>query len=91
MRTRIAYTASDALDSAQSPLVFASSIALVVLSSAAEIGGGEGLLRHVDSWLVGGVDCRVMYVRRRRSVVTVVVRFVVMLSIVEKCLCLGVR
>jgi hypothetical protein len=32
-------------NSAEMPFVLASSVALVVLSSAAEIGGGEGLLR----------------------------------------------
>ena len=37
--------------------MLASSVALVVLSSAAEIGGGEGLLRgHGDGWLYWVMD-----------------------------------
>ena len=38
--------------------MLASSVALVVLSSAAEVRGGEGLLRgHGDGWLYWLVDC----------------------------------
>lgn len=45
MRPRLALSPADTLDRTQGPLVLASSVALVVLSSAAEVGLGEGLLR----------------------------------------------
>ena len=40
------------LDSAILPFGLASSVAVVVLSSAAKIVGGEGLLRGHGCWLV---------------------------------------
>lgn len=40
-----ALDASNTLDGAHAPLVFARSVTLDVLSSAAEVGGGEVLLR----------------------------------------------
>lgn len=57
-------------NSAELPFVLASSVALIVLSSAAEVVGGEGLLRghvcllagdrgywrYVWLWMVGSVE-----------------------------------
>ena len=52
-----AYWSTSRCDRAESPFMLASSVALVVLSSAAEIGGGEGLLRgHGDGWLYWVMD-----------------------------------
>ena len=59
MRPRVVHASAGAFDGAESPLVLASSVALGVLSSAAEVGRGEGLLRgHGDRWLaVTDEDC----------------------------------
>lgn len=46
--TRLANSSAYALGLSQGPLMLASSFALVVLSSLAEIGLGEGLLRGHD-------------------------------------------
>ena len=62
-RPRIAYASANALDRPEMPLVLASSVALVVLSSAAEVGGGEGLLRgHVYGMFVRVGDLVVVYI-----------------------------
>lgn len=50
---RVASSTADDLDGSQVPFVLVSSVTLVVLSSAAEVGGGEGVL--------SGHGCLVLY------------------------------
>lgn len=64
----MACASADAFNRAEVPLVLASSVALVVLSSAAEVRVGEGLLRgHVGRLFGGSVSLRVVYVCYRQK------------------------
>lgn len=56
-RSRVAYTAAAGLHGAHAPLVLAGGVAFVVLSGAAEVGGGGGLVggHGCACWVVQGV------------------------------------
>lgn len=87
MRPRIACASADAFDRAEVPLVLASRVSLVVLSSAAEVGVGESLLRGHDCWwLVDCFDLRVAYGRSPETYLSSR-RLLCRLRI---CLCLGI-